>query len=233
MTDGPPSLIGITIRRSIASGRLFLIVTLIPASIVSFALSRSGGTAFVSAFPIVLPVLGGVGALGGLVVFSNDRVKGVLEYLLAYGVSSRRLFANVLIATMVLETILLGGALAIGLGLYLATRHTISGTLALALGLYSVPMSYTSSAFVTTVGMFWTSLSSPREAMNSPIGFAPIFGIAPSAITLAAVAFVSAAGISYEYLVVFAAPVVLAAIVLLLLSLTRRLLRNERLLSPA
>ncbi len=227
--EGPPSLLRITIRRSFTAGRVFLIVGIVYVLFLSIGLSFSGPSSFDSAFPIILPIFTALGALGSLMVFSNDRIRGTFEYLLAYGVRPRRIFTDVLLTSLVLVTLENVVTLAIGLGIYLALGNVLSTSLLLGLGVYSVPESFACAALMATVGVFWTSLSSPRGGLNSPIGFIPFFGILPQVVTLIL------AGVfnGYLYEVLFVGLAVVTVIVATLLGLTNRLMRRERLLSPA
>lgn len=232
---GPLSLVGITVRRSFATGRFYLVYAIVMSLIFVIAMGFAGGASFDTVVPLLLPVFAVVGSMGGLTVFTNDRLKGVLEYLMAYGISPRRLFVNILLASMVLLTTVLGFALGVGLGLLVARKHAVAFDFALLLIVYALPMSYASVAFAATVGMFWTSLSSPRTAINSPIGLAPLVGILPSMATLFAVVALSATGHAsglYINLVFGGAVGLIAVVVILLLSMIGRLLRRERLLSP-
>jgi hypothetical protein len=229
--ERPPSLLSITIRRSIVVGRIYLIIGTGYLLVLGLVTGIASPTAFGSLITLFLPVFAVTGAMGGLMVFTNDRLKGVFEYLLAYGVSSRRLFTNVLAATVVLVSIVLGASLTVGLGVYLADGHTISANLAIDLAVYSIPMSYASAALAATVGMFWTSLSSPRTGMNSPVGLMPIIGIAPSLITVGCIQAAASVGVP-ALTVVTVAVVLVAAAVLFLLRHIGRLMPLERLLSP-
>lgn len=227
--EGPPSLLGITIRRSFTAGRVFFIIGILYVFFLSIGLSLSGPSSFDSAFPIILPIFTAFGALGSLMVFSNDRIKGTFEYLLAYGVRPRRIFADVLVTSLVLVTVENGITLAIGLGIHLALGNGLSANLLLGLGLYAIPESYACAALMATVGVFWTALSSPRGGLNSPIGFIPLFGLLPQIVTLIL------AGVfnGYLYDILFGGLAVVVILVLTLLGLSNRLMRRERLLSPA
>jgi hypothetical protein len=229
---GPPSLLGVTIRRALVGGRLYLIIGTALGLIYSAILSSVPGPVFITIYPALLPIFTVTGSLGALVVFTNDRLKGVFEYLIAYGVTPRRLFLNTLLATLVLLSIVVGSSLTVGVGLYLARGRPFTLELGLLLGLYSLPMSFAAAALAATVGMFWTSLSSPRTGMNSPIGLLPLIGITPPLVTLFALAAAPVLGVP-AYAVAFAALVLVAVPTIVLLSLTGRLLRRERLLSPA
>jgi hypothetical protein len=235
-TEGPSNLLGVTIRRAFISGRLFVIYGIAVSGFLGFALSFSGGTAFASAFPYVLPLFAVVGSMGSIVVFTNDRLKGVLEYLLAYGESPRRIFVNVLAASLVLVTVVMAVALGIGIGIFVGRGHALTSDFLELIGLYSIPMCYASAAFAATVCMFWTSLSSPRTGINSPIGLAPFFGILPSITTLGLLILLGVTGnfSSAERVDVGLGVVVAVAVaVVLLLATMGRFLRREQLLSPA
>ena len=228
-SEGPPSRLGITIRRSFVAGRIYFIVGVVYVFFLSIGLSFSGPSSFDSAFPIILPIFTALGALGGLTVFPNDRVKGTFEYLIANGVGPRRNFVDILITSLALVTLELEVTLALGQGIYLALGNVLSGTLLLGQALYAIPESYACAALMATVGVFWTSLSSPRAGLNSPIGFIPLFGILPQIVTLILAGVFS----GYLYEVLFASLAVVVVIVGTLLSLTNRLMPRERLLSPA
>lgn len=234
--EGPLSLLGSTVRRSFTGGRFYLIYATAMSLLFVVGLGFAGGSAFTSTVPTLLPIFGVVGSMGALTIFTNDRMKGVLEYLMAYGVSPRRLFTNVLLAGLALVTVVLGVALGVGLSVYLGRGRSLGLEFTLLLGIYTLPMTYASVAFATTVGMYWTSLSSPRMGMNSPTGLAPFIGILPSLATLGAVLALGAThqGSTTSYLLIVGGAVALLAIaVLLLLGMIGRLLRRERLLSPA
>lgn len=233
--EGPLSLLGVTIRRSTVLGRFFLVYGTAISLLLGISLDLTSASSFASAFPLLLPIFGAVGSMGGLTVFTSDRMKGALEYFLAYGISARRLFANVLVACLVLVTIILVVGGTVGVGLYLALGHPLTATLAQGLTLYGVPMTYASAAFATTIGMYWTALSSPRTGMSSPIGLAPFLGILPPAAVLGIIVALAETGkfsTSTVIDVAIISMVAVAAVVVLLLSLSGRLLRRERLLSP-
>jgi hypothetical protein len=224
----PPSLLGITIRRSIISGKIYLGVGIGLSLFFAIVFSLAAGPAIATTLPFFLPLYSVMGAMGGLMVFTNDRLKGVFEYLVAYGVSARRLFENILVASLVLVLLVLGPTMAVALGIYVGTGHSVSLDLVEALGLYTLPMSLASTAFAATLGMFWTSLSSPREGMNSPIGVIPIVGVTPPLVTLIAAELVRAEADT----IAIGAVTLVAVFVLLLIRLMDRLMPRERLLSP-
>ncbi|HZY71425.1 MAG TPA: hypothetical protein VFF67_10680 [Thermoplasmata archaeon] len=224
-----PSLLRVTVRRSIVAGRIYLAIGAGVSVLIGSALSLTAGAGLSLGFPLLFPVYATVGGIGGLMVFTDDRIKGVLEYLMAYGVSPRRLFVNVLISAMVLVSIVLTLSVGTALGLLVGRGLTIPPVLLEVLVVYSIPMTFASVAFAATVGMFWTSLSSPREGMNSPAGLAPILGVGPPVLTLIAVGLAPA-----DFLTVLAGAVLaMVVLVTLLVNNVNRLLPRERLLSPA
>jgi hypothetical protein len=230
---GPLSLLGITIRRSIVMGRTYLIIGTGLAVLVGSTLSVAGGGSGAVALPLFLPVFTVQGAMGGLMVFTNDRTKGVLEYLLAYGVSERQIFVNSLLIGLALDAMVVGTATVVGLGASLATGHALTLASAEYLGLYGIPMSLAAVAFACTVGMYWTALSPPRAGMNSPIGLVPFVGILPALATLFAVEALAGTGNGADAFRVGAFAVLLVAVVVVvLISRIGRLLRRERMLSP-
>jgi hypothetical protein len=230
-------LLGVTIRRSTVLGRFFLVYGSGMAAFLGVVLVLVSGSSFASAFPLLVPIFASVGSMGGLAVFTSDRLKGTLEYFMAYGISPRSLFLNFLLASLVLVSIVLGVGVGVGVGLYLARGNAFTFGFALALGLYAVPMSYASTAFATTIGMYWTALSSPRASMNSPIGLAPFIGILPPLATLLLVAALGISGtttsVTTFYGIGVAAMALVVVFVILLLAMINRFLRHERLLAPA
>lgn len=229
----PPSLLGITTRRAIVTGRTYLIVGVFATLVYGLIFAAASGPVFSEVFPLLLPVFGVTGGLGSLLVFTNDRVKGVLEYLMAYGVSPQRVFVNFLLASLAITTIVVGVTVPVSLGLFLARGNHITVELVALLALYGIPMAYASQAFASTLGIFWTSLSSPRTGMNSPLGVLPIIGIAPSLATLF-VALTFKATTAIPFLAVTGTSLALVAVVVVvLLMFMGRLMPRERLLSPA
>lgn len=196
---------------------------------VALAAGGHGGAAFVSTFPLELPLFAVTGSLGGLMTFTSDRAKGVFEYLIAYGIRPRTLFFDGLLSTAALVSIILGCSLVIGLGA--ATVQGIGLTLGLAKSilLYTIPMGFAGALFTAAVGMIWSSISSPRTGFNSPIGLAPMIGVGPTVLVLIVA---EAAPPSEFYYVTTGAAIAILAVVAGLLSASARLMGRERFLSP-
>ncbi len=191
-------------------------------------LGKSRGALFAPTFPLELPIFAVLGSIGGLMTFTSDRTKGVFEYLLAYGVRPGNLFRNGLIATVAMSGIILGTALAIGLGLAEPRGVPLPESFWEALAYYTLPMSFGAALVTSTVGMIWASLSSPRAGLNSPVGIAPMIGTGPTILILLAAE--TAPSADYYYITggASAALIVLAVV---LLALSSRLMGRERFLS--
>ena len=233
--ERPPSLLGVTIRRAATLGKFNLGYGIVVAVILAISLGAASGNAFASSFALLLPIFGVVGSLGAVMVFTSDRMKGALEYFLAYGLSPRRLFANVVVAGIVLASVVVGVATAVGFGVYLAAGHTLTPMLVEGIVVYAVPMAYASTSLTAMVSMYWSALSSPRSGMSSPLGLAPLIGVIPpvAVLVLAGVAAGSRlAGLTPAGVAVAALGVVAAA-AFGLLALGGRLLLRERLLSSS
>ncbi len=233
---GPTPLLGVTLRRAVVSGRFYLVYGAGLSTLLGIILARTSVDSFETSYPLFLPIFGTIGSMGGIVVFTADRTKGVLEYLLAYGVTPRQLFGNILLTNLTTVTIILGISVPASVGALAVGGHPIPRTLLLTLAVYGIPMTYACSGFASIVGMYWTALSSPRQMMNSPIGLIPFVGILPSLATLGVVVGVGVHGglTPALVLVVFAGATACVAIVVGgLLALIDRFLRRERLLSPA
>ena len=226
-----PSLLSVTLRRGLIAGRAYLVIGIIVSLILTVVLLRTshGSAVFVATFPLEVPLFATLGALGGMILFVGDRSKGVLEYLISYGVRPRALFVNCLLATVMLSTIVMGTTLIVGLSGYVATGHSISSTLQNSILGYTIPMTYASSLFAATCGVIWSTLSTPRMGLNSPVGVAPLLGVAPPVLVL-----VIAEGVdkSAYYYVTGGAALGFLVLVAALLVASSRLMSRERYLSP-
>lgn len=221
----------VTLRRGALAGRLYLAIGVIVSLVLTVALLRTprGTAQFVAIFPLEIPLFASLGAMGGLMLFVGDRSRGVLEYLISYGVRPRTLFVNSLLVTIALTSIVLAGSLAVGLGGYLASGKTLTTDLTNSLLGYTIPMAYSSALFATIGGMIWSALSTPRVGLNTPVGLAPILGVAPPMVVLIVAEGVDKA--AYYFVTLGAALGFLALVVLLLLA-SSRLMDRERYLSP-
>jgi hypothetical protein len=226
-----PSMTVTTVRRAIAIGWRFLAIgtgiSLVLAVIL--VIGSHSRTAFVHTFPLELPLFCVMGSLGGLMTFTSDRTKGVFEYLIAYGVRPRTLFLDGLTATAVMVMIILGLSLTVGVGAAAASGIPLTEDFVTTVALYTIPMAFAAGLFTATVGMIWSSISSPRSGLNSPLGLAPMTGIAPTILVL--VLAESAPAPDFYYITTGAA-VAIVVVVVGLLALSARLMGRERFLSP-
>jgi hypothetical protein len=224
-------LVGTTIRRTLSIGKIYLIIGTALSLLLTVVLlvTPRAAAAFVTTYPLELPLFAVLGSMGGLMTFTSDRTKGVFEYLIAYGVSPRTLFFNGLVATAAMTGILLGLSLTIGVGTATARGVSLGWGFAMALALYTIPVSIAGALFTSTVGMIWSSLSTPRTGINSPAGIAPMIGIAP--VILVLIIAEGAPRSDYYYITAGAATAILAAVVGLLAA-SARLMGRERFLSP-
>jgi hypothetical protein len=230
LSQGPPSLLGNTVRRSFTVGKLNLAIGTTVSLFYGIVLSLVPGDSFSTLLPLLLPIMGTIGGIGAMLVFTNDRTKGVFEYLIAYGIPPRQIFLNVMGAAMALLTVVDGATLAAAVALRLGVGYGIPLVFVERILIYSLPMSFGAAALCTSAGMYWTSLSSPRQGMNSPLGLLPIIGVAPGALTLIAA---EVAGATLGPYVALGAVILVVVLALVLFALESRLMPRERLLSPA
>jgi len=225
-----PTLTGTTIRRTITVGWRYLAIGTALSLLLAFLLlaGARSGSAFARTFPLEVPLFAILGSMGGLMTFTSDRTKGVFEYLIAYGVRPRTLFIDGLISTSAMVAIILGLSLLVGFGAADAYGVTLSADLVQSVALYTVPMSFAGALFTATVGMIWASVSTPRTGINSPIGIAPMVGIAPTVLVLVVANTVPPS--EFYYVTVGAAAAIIAAVVGLLV-MSARLMGRERFLS--
>jgi hypothetical protein len=228
--EGIFALGGTTIRRTIAIGWRYLAIGTGMALLLSILLLFSKNTsAFTTIFPLEIPLFAVLGATGGLMTFTSDRTKGVFEYLIAYGVRPRSLFADGLLATATMSAIILGLALGVGLGAAASQGLQLSSNLWKALAFYTIPMTFAGGLFISTIGMIWSAVSSPRTGINSPVGLAPMFGVAPTILVLIVA---ESAPMSEYYFITTGAAAAILVVVIGLLAVSARLMGRERFLSP-
>jgi len=228
---GVPSLTGTTIGRTISIGRLYLGIGAAMPLVLALILLEGAhpGARFDQTFPLEVPLFAVLGSTGGLLTFTSDRTKGVFEYLIAYGIRPRTLFLNGLLSAAAMSAIILALALALGLGAAAARGVALTGDLWKSIGLYTIPMAFAATLFTTTVGMIWMSVSTPRSVINSPVGIAPLVGIAPTILVLVLAESVPS---SEFYDVTVGASAVIGITVVVLLALSAQLMGRERFLSP-
>jgi hypothetical protein len=227
----PPILTATTIRRTITVGWRYLAIGTAVSLLLALLLLAGArrGTAFVQTFPLEVPLFAVLGSMGGLMTFTSDRTKGVFEYLIAYGIRPRTLFIDGLVSTCAMVAIILGLSLLVGLGAADAYGVTLTAGLVQSVALYTIPMSFAGALFTATVGMIWASISTPRTGINSPVGIAPMVGIAPTVLVLVVASTVPH---SEFYYVTAGAAITIIVVVVALLVMSARLMGRERFLSP-
>jgi hypothetical protein len=225
------SLLGSTVRRTIIIGWRYLLIGTVISLILALVLLAGArhGTTFPTVFPLEVPLFAVTGSMGGLMTFTSDRTKGVFEYLIAYGIRPRTLFVDGLLSTAAMAAVILGLSLLVGIGAAAQRGVPLTWNFAKSISFYTVPMSFAGALFTATVGMIWSSVSTPRTGFNSPVGIAPMVGIAPTILVL--VVAESAPSSEFYYVTVGAAVAIIAA-VLGLLAMSARLMGRERFLSP-
>ncbi|MHB1931843.1 MAG: hypothetical protein ACYCPV_02480 [Thermoplasmata archaeon] len=223
-----PTLLSTTVRRSLVVGRVSLAISCFMVVIYSAGFGFGGGV-LISIGAYILPIFSVAGGIGGALVYSNDRLKGVLEYVVAYGIRPGRLLVNAVVASAVQVTIILGLGIGAGVATYRLSGHPFVPALDLVLLGYTVPMSYLSAALMTTVGVYWTSLASPRSGMNSPLGVLPMIGLVP---TGAVLILALAAPPAHAAQLVAAAELAIFIVLMVLWTRSERFMPTERLLSP-
>ena len=164
-------------------------------------------------------------------IFGSDREKGVYEYMLAYGVDVSTIFWSIIVATMCLVTLVLAVSLVVTVG---ALAFTNAGALSVVFGelviFYTIPLSYAAAMLMSMTGMIWSQLTARRPGVNSPVGVAPLLGIAPVLVVLVLAVGPGAGHIIY---LVGAASAAMILAVVALASIASSKIQRERFLSNA
>ncbi|MCI4351463.1 MAG: hypothetical protein L3K15_08125, partial [Thermoplasmata archaeon] len=115
-----PSLAGITLRRAAITGKLYVGISVgisFVYALIVLSVPHGGPKIVLQIYPLQGTLYLALGSTGALMVFTSDRSKGVLEYLIAYGVSPSTLFWNGVLATAGLVSVVLAASLSAVLGL--------------------------------------------------------------------------------------------------------------------
>lgn len=232
-------------RRAMSYGKLYLIIgiafslIIVGPTVASVNLAPSSanvsskevGSAVSLAIPgLMLPLFGVMGSMGSLMVFVSDKDKGVYEYLIAYGVEVSKIFWSIVLASMGLASIVLAISVSATLAIMAVLGAPITLNFLEMLGFYVIPITYATTAFINMIGMIWSSLTKRMAGINSPVGLAPIIGMAP----IIAV-FVSSVAIGPTYIIPFVASVSVAFLVLVavMIRVSNTRMVRERFLSNA
>lgn len=234
------SLAYMNFRRSANYGRIYLVMGVVLSFIIVVPLAAIGrsipagvnGTAQVlSQIPaLTLPLFAIIGSMGGLMIFTSDKTKGVYEYLIAYGVSISSIFWSIVLATVGLTSIVLVVSIASTVGILIVTGASISFAFVELVIFYVIPISFTSSMFMSMAGMLWSSLATRRAGVNSPVGLAPVLGIIP---VMAVLLLSSRVGAGNFILLVGSVSIALVLIVIAMIAVSNKKMVRERFLSNA
>ena len=234
------SLTYMNFRRAANFGRIYLIMGIVLSFIIVIPISAvgrsvpaevNGATQVLSQIPaLVLPLFAIIGSMGGLMIFTSDKTKGVYEYLIAYGVNISSIFWSIVLATIGLASIVLVVSISGTVGILIATGGSISIGFVELVTFYVIPISYTSSMFMSMAGMIWSSLATRRAGVNSPVGLAPVLGIIP---VMAVLLLSSRVGAGNFILLVGSVSVALVFIVGVMIAVSNKKMVRERFLSNA
>ncbi|MEM0271545.1 MAG: hypothetical protein QW514_03265 [Thermoprotei archaeon] len=178
----PLSLGWLNFKRSLNYSRMYVVIGIVLPVLLALEFKfvvRRSELALTEIYPLILPLTTVLGSMGGLWLFTTDRVKGVHEYLIAYGIDGSTLFLSTVLATVFLATLVLVPALVIMVAVYFVSAVPITASLLKIILLYTVPLGYSSPMFMCVSGMSWSALAKQRAGVNGPVGLAPILGIAP------------------------------------------------------
>ncbi len=228
---GALSLGWINFKRSLSYSRVYVALGIALSLLLALEftfLTRRAGARLDEVYPLILPLTVVLGSVGGLWLYTGDRRKGVYEYLIAYGIDVSTIFLSIIVATVGLATLVLASSVLIMVAVYLAMGvHTTLGLIEIIL-LYTLPLSYSSPVFMSMAGMTWSALTTRVTGVNSPVGVAPLLGIAPPlvVIVLSAVAGPSLSG----YVAILVSASVVGLTLVMALVADRKMVR-ERFLS--
>ena len=235
----------IHLRRSLTSSRAYLVLGLalpllmIAVSVLAGRSSSSalalqlGLPASVKAsaallfllLPTMIPLAAVIGCFSPLLLFVNDRSRGVYEYLLAFGKRPGDIFSGLVVSVLAICGILLAVPIVLGTFLFAVDGPVLLPAFALEVAVYSVPMGLLAPLLVTGIAALWVSLTKRIQFVNSPIGIAPMFGMLPVLVVFIASEFVGAGNILLLTAVVSGLTAVVTAAIYVLAS---RLLGGER-----
>jgi hypothetical protein len=235
------SLFNTTFRRALSFGKVYVGMGMVLPLLFVAELSVAGGAATTAGvpagpilsqiYPLLMPVFVILGASGALMIFASDKDKGVYEYMLAYGVDVSTIFWSVIAATVGLVSLVLAVSLALTVGVLAFTN---AGALSVVFGelviFYTVPLSFAAAMFMTMSGMMWSQLTTRRPGVNSPVGMAPLLGLAP---VLAVLILAVGPGSGHILYVVGAASVAMVLGVAAMASVANSRMQRERFLSNA
>ncbi len=234
------------LKRSLTSSRSYLILGLaipimvmlllflegrsIPGSTIArtygLPASTSGGAVLVATLaPAIIPLAAVIGSFSPLLLFVNDRSRGVYEYLLAYGKKPSDIFSALILSVLIISVILTTVPLTLSAVLIYLTGPFLLPPFADEAVIYVLPVSLVAPLFVSGIAATWVSLTKRVQFVNSPIGIAPMFGLAPVLLVL----LISQLDRGKDVLIVMGvASVLMVVATAAIFLLAARLLRGER-----
>ncbi len=235
------SLFNTNFRRALSFGKIYVGLGMVLPLLFTAELSVAGGAAsnagtptgpIVSQlYPLLLPVFVVLGATGALMIFASDKDKGVYEYMLAYGVDVSTIFWSIIAATLGLVSLVLAVSLALTVAVLAFTNvSALSPVFGELVIFYTIPLSYAAAMFMSMSGMIWSQLTARRPGVNSPVGIAPLLGIAP---VLAVLILAVGPGSGHILYVVGAASIAMVLGVAAMASVANSKMQRERFLSNA
>lgn len=205
MTSSAEDFRFLHLRRSLTSGKAYLILGLVIPMIFIATLysagrtmsssviektyglppSVSGGAILVATLvPTLIPLATVIGSFSPLLLFVNDRSRGVHEYLLAYGKKPSDIFLALVVSVIAISAILLAVPLLVAFGLIYATGQILVGQFVEECIVYVLPVGFVTPLFISGISAIWVSLTKRVQFVNSPIGIAPMFGLLPVVVIL-------------------------------------------------
>ncbi len=233
------SLFNTNFRRALNFGKIYVGMGMVLPLLFIAELSLAGsapstastpaGPIVSQIYPLLMPVFVILGASGALMIFASDKDRGVYEYMLAYGVDVSTIFWSIIAATLGLVTLVLAVSLALTV---VVLAFTNAGALSVVFGelvvFYTVPLSYAAAMFMTMSGMIWSQLTARRPGVNSPVGMAPLLGLAP---VFAVLILAVGPGSGHILYVVGAASIAMVLAVAAMASVANSRMQRERFLS--
>lgn len=234
------------LRRSLTSSKAYLIIGLalpLLVTILFFLVGRrmsastieltyglpatagGGGVLVYSLVPSVIPVAAVIGTFSPLLLFVNDRSRGVYEYLLAFGRKPSDIFAGLIISVLVLSAVVVAVPVAVAASLVYSAAPMLLGPFTTEILVYTLPMGMIAPLFISGIAVMWVALTRRVQFVNSPIGLAPIFGLLPVVGVLMFSEFDRGANTTLPLAIVSAA---MAAATIALFILASRALGGER-----
>lgn len=245
MKSTPQDFAVLHLRRSLASSKVYIVIGLVLPMLFTGLLyyegrslspsaiqtlydlpgNAGGGAVLLSVLlPSMIPLVVVIGTFSPLLLFVNDRSRGVYEYLLALGKKPSDIFLGLVISVISIASFLVAVPLAVAAALIYVSGPVLLPGFMVEAAIYVVPMSLIAPLFITGIAATWVSLTKRMQFVNSPIGVAPLFGLAPIVLVLLLSQFVRLD----RLLILGAVTVAMTIATALIFILASRLLGGER-----